>query len=352
MSDARAVPAAGGMWVGRILFDTEAHSDAAFVAFGGDVQDVALPAGAAVVGATADGSAWWKQDVPRRFGLVGPAGVVHSVREYPFDPAVESDSVSAATGRGDTLVWAADAIGNAQRDGRLAILGPQGDIVFEVPRGATSVQEGPNFWSGSCVFGAGMLHVAVDGAAWSVSTGSPDRISRLTPAGGFTNFIVPSAAVDTSLRLRDLAEAGDKSLWFAVETTTGPRLARADPLDPPEGLPPFPSGSGTPAAPRRASGLRFTHHPGLRLTTRRLGPRRVRVSARVKPTAIGRLGLAIRTGDRTIRRASSRQRTLAVTLRTRDAVHASASFQGRDGWAARVRRSATRAARPSALDAL
>ena len=343
MGDVRVVAAGGGVWLGRSIFGSTTATDAAFVSFGGEVSDVSLPLGTAIVGSASGSAAWWRQNVPRRFGRVTPAGTLEGVRDVAFDPSVESDYASAAAGRDDTLVWAAESVGDASRDGRIALLGATGDLVFDVPMGATAVQEGPSFWTGSCVLGGGPMHIASDGAAWVVSTGHPDRISRLARGGGFTTFIVPSASTDINLRLRDVTETTDGKLWYAVETQVGPRLARADPLDPPEGLPGFPAGgngegANGEGADRRLGTRRSVRFPGLRLAARQLSGRRVRVTATVRPAAVGRLRLAVRVGQRTIRRSDVVRRSLSVTLRTRRGLRIRASFVGGEGWGSRTAR--------------
>jgi hypothetical protein len=319
--DIKVVAVDGGVWLSRTV---DGAAQAAFVSSSGAVTGVTLPSGAAVVAAARGDEVWWQQQAPQRIGRISTAGAVTGVRDLNAD---QGQHVASAGARDGGVLWAQDVTAGSDRDGRLGAFGEAGDRSFDVPFGASAVQEGPNFYSGSCTFGGGPLTVAVDGAAWIVSTGHPDRISRQTPLGAFTTFVVPSANGDTSLRIRDVAEASTGDLWFAVETSAGPRLARADPRNPPQGLPGWPRDS-------TASGGRDAR---LRLSIRRLRGHRLRLRATVARAARGRIRVRVRFQRRTITRSTSR-RVLTLTVRGRGKARVKASFVGQDTWRSRTLR--------------
>lgn len=130
-----------------------------------------------------------------------------------------------------------------------------------------------------------------------------------------------------------MAESSTGDLWYALQTgTPGARIAKADPRNPPIGLPPFPQG-GSGSQP---SGTTKKLRPRLQLTLRRLkNGRRLSLRASVVRGAKGRLSVRVRRGRKSLTRRSTRS-ALAFKLKARGRVRVIASFQGRGRWRSRT----------------
>lgn len=242
--DPHGAVTAAGVWFGKTM-RTKAGADpgAAFVTYGGEVTAVPLPASAELLGSAGGENVWWEvfEGTSVTVGELSPSGQTSNTHNRPASFEFPN-SYANDPGRNGDLVWSDNTPWSTTQTGRLGVYHPSGaSSEYVVPEFAVTVPLEPSFWSGACSF-ANFLYEATNGSIWAVSGGHPDMLSDQQPSGAFSTFL-PVSGVPHELGIEPPAESTTGALWFAVDTTNGEEmLARANPLEPPPGLPPYPGG--------------------------------------------------------------------------------------------------------------
>jgi hypothetical protein len=250
-----------GVWSGRTMRNQhETVPEAGFVTYSGTVTAVSLPAGSELIAPAAGEVAWWEH-----FGgssvTVGQVNRVGETSDLHTRPASFEypNSFANEPGRNGDVLWSDNTPWSNEQTGRLGVYPASGGATeYIVAKFAVTVPLEPTFWSGACSFG-NFLYEASNGALWVVSGGHHNMLSVQQTTGGFATFL-PVSGVPRELGIGPPVESTTGALWFALTTQSGEAiLARANPLAPPPGLPPYPAFSGaeqryepTPAATTKA----------------------------------------------------------------------------------------------------
>lgn len=294
----RSVPTPDGVWFSKLVRQgTEPPvASAEYLSYSGAGTPVALPGQAHLAAQSTSDSVWWKEDrgnagaVIGRVAISGNISDVHTLANRS-SPSRE-DVFTAAAGQHGNLVWAQNTPWNEDMDGQIGVARPDGsNSAWSVPKDATAVPidgeplPDAEVWSLSCQFGV-WLHEAADGSLWTISSGGPSRLTRQQLDGQFSTFVLgrtPDVSTDPETGMGGMVETDPHSLWFTVDTSNGPELARLDPLDPP---PPVPQYSGSSSDPAEVNETHVAHT--VAHTTRRIAVQRflrsvlLRVRKRVK----------------------------------------------------------------------
>ena len=354
----RSVPTEDGVWFSKLVRQgTEPPvASAEYLSYSGEEAPVALPRQANLVAPSTDDAAWWKEDrgdagaVLGRIGTSGATSDIHTLANRS-SPSRE-DVFTAAAGQHGNLAWAQNTPWNEGMDGQIGVARPDGsNSAWSVPKDATAVpiHDEPAFagqaWSLSCQFGV-WLHEGTDGSLWTISSGRPSRLTRQQPDGQFSTFVLgrtTDVSEDSETGIGGMVETDPHALWFTVETSSGPELARLDPLDPPPAVPRYPGalnntteGSGAPVAhpPTRVRRAAAMQHFLKSLLFR----------ARKKIKLYGRLGHRQLHGHRWFKIHSNfpTHGTLVISLRTGSHRHVRRLAFGRHRGAAGKRVTAVR----------
>lgn len=240
----RGFGTANGVW-----FTLPPYSRVVFMTSGGTPSVSDLPGNAALIGAGSGDEAWWLREGSLQAGRVAPGGGLLGQVDLPVTPhmsPLRAEPTAAGTGLllGQTL----DPYSKPPSfdiTGRVGIVDSAGLTDFLVPRGFASVPISTGWWSGDCTF-AVRLTEAPDGAIWILSTGSPDRLSQWRRGTqDLRTIVLPSAETDQQARIWAWQMTPSGVLWMAENTKSGPRIARLNTLDPPEGLPHYPRSTNT-----------------------------------------------------------------------------------------------------------
>ncbi len=234
----------GGVWFGKTVHNqTETVPGAAFVTYSGEVSAVTLPAGSELLGVGAGEEAWWEhfEGTSVTVGQINHASQTSDLHTRPASFEYPN-SYANISGRNGDLLWSDNTPWSTEQTGRLGVY-PAGGGASEyvVPRFAVTVPLEPTFWLGACSFG-NSLYEASNGALWAVSGGHPYMLSVQQTTGAFSTFL-PMSPIPHELGISNPIESTTGALWFALTTQSGEAmLSRANPLDPPPGLPPYPGG--------------------------------------------------------------------------------------------------------------
>lgn len=224
-------------------------TSAAFVSYSGKATKVDVPTSSRPAAPGPGDSVWWIQSEGKggaTMGRTSATGIVSDVHHIgnvsEIDPA---DPFVGDPGRNGNLLWAQNATWSESYDGQVGVAHPDGSIAeYKVEKDATTVPTSiPDFWSGSCTFGV-RLYEAIDGGIWTISGGHPSRLTRQQPSGAFETYLLGGGASEFANEKETgvwgMVETDPRSLYFSLNTPTGPELARLDPLDPPPAEPRFP----------------------------------------------------------------------------------------------------------------
>jgi hypothetical protein len=323
-----------GVWMqGLGVADT-----AAFVSYAGAVTPQAWATSSLLVAGAGGDSAWLRDGAPPAVTLsvVDPSGARHDQRVLSLpagDPPV-GEQLTAAPGRGGSLLWTADStaslMSDPDHDGSFGVLSATGDWRYDVPRGATAVLIRPVQgttgnsdvdavkWSGTGPFGVGFPYEAPDGGVWVISGSSPGRFSYRAPSGAFRNFRLPSQhvlAADGTFPvygriLGGLTESSTGYLWTSGQLSGQNVLARANPLSPPAAELMYSASSATPTTAKKkpakpVSTARLRHyldvlarHARFQLSGLRTKRRRATLPARFPTAGTITVVVRIRRGTR------------------------------------------------------
>lgn len=238
------VPTAGGVWFGKTVHNkTEVVPGAAFVTYSGEVTAVTLPASSELLGSGAGEQVWWEhfEGSSVTLGQINRAGQTSDLHSRPASFEYPN-TFADIPGRNGDLLWSDNTPWSTEQTGRVGVY-PAGGGASEyvVPKFAVTVPLEPMMWSGACQFG-NSLYEASNGAIWAVSGGHPNMLSVHAPSGAFSTFL-PVSPVPRELGISSPVESTTGAIWLALTTLSGEAiLARANPLEPPPGLPPYPGG--------------------------------------------------------------------------------------------------------------
>lgn len=240
------VPTSAGVWFGRTMHNQhETVPEAAFVKYSGTATPVSLPAGSELIAPAAGEAAWWEhfEGSSVTIGQVNRIGETSDLHTRPASFEYPN-SFANEPGRNGDLLWSDNTPWSDEQTGRLGVYSASGGATeYIVAKFAVTVPLEPTFWSGACSFG-NFLYEASNGALWAVSGGHPNMLSAQQTTGGFATFL-PVNGVPRELGIGPPVESTTGALWFALKTQSGEAiLARANPLAPPPGLPPYPAFSG------------------------------------------------------------------------------------------------------------
>jgi hypothetical protein len=232
------MPVTDGMWMNP---SHTSPGHVAFVSYSGTVTVVPLEAGLEFVGPGPGEDVWWQRTEAASItvGLLSPAGELSAEQTRPANFSFPNAYFTQA-GRGGNLLWSDSTPWDESQTGQIGTYSVSGKTAYVVPKWAVSVPHGEGFWTGACTFGT-QLHEASDGGLWIVSAGHPDMVSYESSGGAFSTFMPVPSPIPMELGIEDMKESTTGGLWFAVYTESGETLlARADPLNPPPGLPSYP----------------------------------------------------------------------------------------------------------------
>jgi hypothetical protein len=231
-----------------------AESHLGYVSNSGQAHAVTVPAAAEIVAPAGPESVWWLLNeglAGATVGRVDANGVISGTRHLASLSEDEAlDVFVAAPGRDGAMVWAQNATWNETYDGQIGSVRPDGTSAeYRVPHGATYLPTTEaNFWSGNCQFGV-RLYEAVDGSLWTITDGSPARVTRQQPSGVFETYALGGIASEylgeRGTAIGGMVETNPRALYFLLNTATGPELAKVDPLDPPPAAPRFAAAAGS-----------------------------------------------------------------------------------------------------------
>jgi hypothetical protein len=255
---------ADGVWMNKPAVTTEGSRvwEAAFVSYSGQVTPVEVPTDARLIapGATAD-SAWWEEPADGAgqaaptvtLGQVTPGGALTTVLTHSQEAGVPEAFATIDAGFGGDLLWAESTLSSTAQAGYMGTITPQSETRYAVGEYATAVAPptplGVETWSLS-PFSARGLYQAANGDIWVISGSEPGRLSVLTPTGGFSTFLPLASGAEPS-QIWDVQQSSTGALWFSLDTpnvsssSASGVLARANPLSPPPGEPPFPGFGAT-----------------------------------------------------------------------------------------------------------
>lgn len=254
---------ADGVWMNKpaVTSDGSRVWEAAFVSYTGQVAPAEVPAGARLIAPGVGDAVWWEepangatQDAPTlTLGQVTPDGAATMVLTHSQEAGVPEAFATIDAGLGGNLLWAESTPSSGNQAGYIGTITPQGETRYAVGEYATAVAPptplGAEAWSLSPFFADG-LYQAANGNIWVVSGSEPGRISVLTQPGDFSTFLpLPSGAEQS--QIWDMEPSSTGALWFSLDTpnvsssSAGGVLARANPLSPPSGEPPFPGFGAT-----------------------------------------------------------------------------------------------------------
>ncbi len=263
---------ADGVWVDKptVSEDGSPIWEAAFVSYGGQVSAEPIPSGARLVAAAAGDAAWWQEPADGsaaqppavRFGQITPEGLSAPVVIHDQVAGEPSAFTTFDAGNDGSLLWAEGTPGSQTQTGFMGTITLQGETRFTVAENATTIPlprpEGQEVWSGTSSFGDS-LYQAANGNIWVISGGSPPRLSVLTSSGSFSTFL-PGLSGAEEVQMWQMAPSSTGALWFSIDqpnvsaASASGLLARANPLSPPPGEPPFPT-----SEPSMANELQPTH---------------------------------------------------------------------------------------------
>jgi hypothetical protein len=252
-----------GIWMDKPAVTSEGGKawEAVFVSYSGTVTPAETPSDARLIAAGAGDAAWWEEPADGAsqlaptltLGQVTPGGAATAVLVHNKESGDPQAAATFDAGPGGDLLWAEGTPGSGTHAGYMGTITPEGESRHEVGEYATAIAPptplGSGAWSLSPFFGSD-LYQAANGDIWVVSGGDPGRISVLTPAGGFSTFL-PLATGTEESQIWDMQQSSTGALWFSLDTpnvssgSAGGVLARANPLSPPPGEPPFPGFGAT-----------------------------------------------------------------------------------------------------------
>ena len=258
-----AVPtASSGVWFERMagVGSGPQTSYVSLISYLGGPQKVETPSDSWIFAPAAPGAVWWLKEEGlsgARAGWVDSSGVIGGERQLPNVSQGAVAYYSAGAGRGDALLWAQNGTWNESYDGQIGVIRPDGSSAeYKVEHGATAIPTTvPELWSGNCTFGM-RLHETADGSLWTVTGGHPDRVTRQQPSGAFETYalggIASEFAGEAETYIVGMVETEPHSLYFALNTPSGPELASVDPYSPPPPEPRLAESSGQPSSEAEA----------------------------------------------------------------------------------------------------
>jgi hypothetical protein len=263
-ADDMIVPVADGMWMNP---SHTSPGHVAFVTYTGAATIVALESGLEFVGPGPGDDIWWQriEAASITVGLLSPTGELSAEQTRPADFSFPN-AYFTQPGRDGDLLWSDSTPWNESQMGEAGTYTVGGKTEHVIPKWAVSVPHGENFWTGACTFGT-QLHQARDGGLWIVSAGHPNMISYISQAEALSTFMPVPSPVPMELGIASMQESTTGALWFALHTESGQTLlARADSLNPPPGLPPYPTSTEDHTEPA-AAGHSATNARARRRTT-------------------------------------------------------------------------------------
>jgi hypothetical protein len=247
-----------GVWMNKPAVTSEGSTvwEAAFVSYTGQVTPAEVPIDARLIAPGNADSAWWEepadgatQNAPTlTLGQVTPGGAPTTVLTHSQEAGVPEAFATIDAGLDGNLLWAESTPSSSAQAGYMGTITPQGETRYAVGEYATAIALptplGVEAWSLSAFFADG-LYQAANGNIWVVSGSEPGRLSVLTPAGSFSTFLPLASSAEQS-QIWDMQQSSTGALWFSLDTpnvsssSASGVLARANPLSPPPGEPPFP----------------------------------------------------------------------------------------------------------------
>jgi hypothetical protein len=247
-----------GVWLNKpgVTSNGATVWEAVFVNYSGQATPTEMPTDARLIAPGAGDAIWWeqpaeganKQASTLTLGQMMPNSVLTAIVVHNQESGDPEAHTIFDAGPAGNLLWAESTPSSSTQAGYMGIVTPQGETRYAVGEFATAVAPptpaGAETWSLS-PFVASDLYQAANGDIWVVPGGDPGRIGVLTPVGGFSTFLPLATGAEQS-QIWDMQQSSTGSLWFSLDTpnvnsgSANGILARANPLSPPPGEPPFP----------------------------------------------------------------------------------------------------------------